>query len=251
MSARILLASFLLLAVVTQARATEAVVPIQAKPSQAEFVVAAKRALFARNYEIWSVDPDVVIGRYRGKVEMAFILTDNAVFIRNIEPGGMNQETISKYLRSLKRDFTYEIVQYALPPVGKSDPSKIAGLLSSTRAAVSSAPETTSNALISGQYQSQIEVTSNHSWIFRKRREREIMITFKQDGNDVIGTNLENGLKIVGKLEGNQIRFYTLPSKISTGEIKGVWTVSEDGRRLEGTWSASNSAGDWNLTRAF
>lgn len=93
------------------------------------------------------------------------------------------------------------------------------------------------------------EVTSTDHYYFDKRSYRSLNYQFLQDGNNVVGVNAQIKLKVIGKLEGDTITFYTLPSKMGPTELKGKWKVSNDGRELRGSWSVGGSGGKWNLTR--
>ena len=101
--------------------------------------------------------------------------------------------------------------------------------------------------VLSGRYRS--DITSDATWTFKKNEHRRLIITFQQNGNEIIGTNSSVDLKIKGIRDGDEITFYTLPSHITSGEIRGKWTVSADGRKLVGKWSVPNGGGRWNLTR--
>lgn len=131
--------------------------------------------------------------------------------------------------------------KYAMPGIGAvvTWESQIGG--------DASGQETVSKFKIEGLYAS--EVTSNDHYYFDKRSQRSLNYKFQQDGDSVVGYNDQIGLKIIGKLEGSTISFYTLPSKMGPSEIKGKWKVSSDGRVLRGTWSVGGDGGNWNLTR--
>ena len=81
-------------------------------------------------------------------------------------------------------------------------------------------------------------------WYFKLRSPK---ITFKQSGNDIIGTNvsrLDN--EIIGTRKDDIITFnYQSTFRL----ISGKWKISPDGTKLEGTWEADGSVGKWNLTR--
>ena len=77
-------------------------------------------------------------------------------------------------------------------------------------------------------------------------RTRKPKITFKQSGNDIIGT-VNNKTQITGTRKGDTITFKFFAAKF--GLITGVWKVNPDGTKLEGTWSRSSEDGIWNLTR--
>jgi len=101
--------------------------------------------------------------------------------------------------------------------------------------------------VLSGRYRS--DISSDATWTFKKNEHRSLIITFQQNGNEITGTNSSVDLKINGIRDGDEITFYTLPSHITSYEIKGKWTVSADGRKLVGKWSVPNGGGRWDLTR--
>ena len=131
--------------------------------------------------------------------------------------------------------------KYAMPGVGAvvTWESKIGGDASERKQMP--------NFKIEGLYAS--EVTSTDHYYFDKRSQRNLNYEFKQDGDNVVGYNDQIGLKVIGKLEGHTITFYTLPSKMGSSELKGKWKVSSDGRELTGNWSVGGDGGKWNLTR--
>jgi hypothetical protein len=100
---------------------------------------------------------------------------------------------------------------------------------------------------LSGAYISNI--TTNAQWVFNKPQHRRLIITFEQQGNKITGINRPANLKITGVREGDEITFFTWPSDINDTEIKGIWRISPDGSRIEGTWSHPHGDGKWNLTR--
>lgn len=100
---------------------------------------------------------------------------------------------------------------------------------------------------IEGLYAS--EVTSNSHYYFDKKSYRSLRYQFQQDGNNVVGFNDQINLKVVGKLEGDTISFYTLPSKMGPSELTGKWKVSSDGKVLRGSWHIGGGGGKWNLTK--
>ena len=85
-------------------------------------------------------------------------------------------------------------------------------------------------------------------------RTRNVKITFKQSGNDIIvtstgsiGTNISRaGKEIIGTRKGDTIKF-----KYGRN-MTGVWKINSDGTKLEGKWEFSgntdSSRGTWNLT---
>ena len=242
------LPGLLLLTTSVSLQASEIEIALAAgKPTQQEFEVATKRALFSRNYDIWSVDQGVIVGMYQGEVEMTVILADGIVVIRNTDSGGRSSETIGKYLRNLQRDLTYELAGFALAPQSKGDPAKAKALIASLDSGDTSSTSSETTTVITGKYQSQI--TSSSKWMFNKPSEQSPDITFTQQGNEVTGINEEFNLKISGTIEGDEIHFFTWPSDFTTYEIKGTWEISREGRRLTGKWRNPLGNGDWNLTR--
>ena len=226
-------------------QAAEIVIPLnQGKPSQQEFERAAKRALYSRNYQLWSVDPGVVIGKYKKRVEIALILLDDRIMLRVVDDGGVPSEKITSYLRNLERDFTYELVDHVLAPQTRYDPAALQALLASARGnAVVAATE---SYTITGRYQSRI-TRNPASYAFKKTAHRNVVITFTQDGNELHGVGDQANLKITATIEGDEIRFATWPSDITSNEIKGKWKIGENGQELTGKWSYHGGNGDWNL----
>ncbi len=204
----------------------------QGKPSQQEFVLAAKRALYSRNYEIWSVDSDVVIGKYRGKVEMALILTDDAVILRNTDNGGVKFETIFKYLKNLRRDFVYELADYTLVPVAKSDPAKARALVESAKLV------DTSGVTLAGIYEANI--SGNHSSPDLRNQKFEVRIS--QDGKKIKGLFGKSD-KIWGYIKDETIEFEWFATGGWSGE--GSWKIDSESNDLNGTWSH----GQWNMIK--
>jgi len=90
---------------------------------------------------------------------------------------------------------------------------------------------------------------------------RSPLITFEQNGNNIIGTitpkwpgktvDQPRAAEIIGTRKGDTIEF-----KFRTvyETVTGVWQVNSDGSKLEGTWERSGwgaSKGTWNLDRIF
>ena len=79
-----ILIGLLLLGTFISANAAELTVGFKTgKPTQEEFVLAAKRTFFKRNYEISAVSAGKVTGIYKSWMTMDMILTDRGVIIRN------------------------------------------------------------------------------------------------------------------------------------------------------------------------
>lgn len=209
----------------------------QGKPTQQEFVLAAKRALYSRNYEIWSVDQDVVIGKYRGKVEMALILTDDAVILRNTDHGGVKSETIFKYLKNLQRDFTYELADYTLEPVARSDPEKAMALVESTKP-VGTSNDTHVDYHLAGTYEATI--SGNHS--SPDFRNKKFQVRVSQEGKKITGIFGKSG-KIWGYIKNETIKFEWFATGGWSG--KGSWEIDTNNSDLKGTWSH----GEWDMTK--
>ena len=76
---------------------------------------------------------------------------------------------------------------------------------------------------------------------------RSPMITFKQSGENIIGTNVSRkSLKIIGTRKGDTIKF-----KFGN-DVTGVWKINPDGTRLKGNFEYDGfypSRGIWNLTK--
>ncbi len=234
-----LLVGFCLLLIPLSINANEIAIKLsQGKPTQQEFVLAAKRALYSRNYEIWSVDPDVVIGKYRGKVEMALILTDDAVILRNTDHGGVKLETISKYLNNLRRDFIYELANYTLAPVAKSDPAKARALVESANKPVDTSSVTRQNYQLAGTYEANIS-GSHNSPDFRNAK---FEVRIFQEGRKITGIFGKSG-KIWGYIKNETIEFEWFATGGWSG--KGSWEIDSGNNDLKGTWSH----GKWNMTK--
>ena len=100
---------------------------------------------------------------------------------------------------------------------------------------------------LTGTYVS--EITTNTHWVFHKRKHRSLVVEIEQDGNQVTGFSESANMKISGMLNNGEITFFTWPSDVISDEIKGKWTVSDDGRSLEGRWTHPHGDGKWNLRR--
>jgi hypothetical protein len=100
---------------------------------------------------------------------------------------------------------------------------------------------------VTGTYVS--DITTNTHWRFDKPSHRNLVVRFQQNGDSITGTSSSARLKIVATREGDNITFYTLPSDISSDEIRGKWRVNADGSRIEGKWTHPHGGGKWNLTR--
>jgi len=92
---------------------------------------------------------------------------------------------------------------------------------------------------ISGTYVSDIR--GGTSWQFS---DRKLMITFKQNGNDIIGTNDSQIKMITGTRKGDTIKFEYYASNFT---ITGEWKINHDGTKLEGTWDSGGDDGKWSL----
>lgn len=209
----------------------------QGTPTQQEFVLAAKRALYSRNYELWSVHSGVVIGKYRGKVEMAFILGDEMVVIRNTDHGGVNTDTITKYLKNLRRDFMYELAKYTMAPTSDGDPMKAQALLESIKPTnTGSAPFQVGN--LTGTYRANISGRHNSADL----RNPTFEVSLVHEGNQLSGT-FGSSSKIWGTLDGDTVKFEYFASGGYSG--KGVWKIDPGSGNFKGSWNR----GEWNMTK--
>ncbi len=76
--------------------------------------------------------------------------------------------------------------------------------------------------------------------------DRKLKITFKQNGTDIIGTDVNQKKIVTGTRKEDTIKFeYYGRGSYLTGE----WKINSDGTKLEGTWDSFNDNGKWNLTR--
>jgi hypothetical protein len=120
---------------------------------------------------------------------------------------------------------------------------------------------TRSNAIPNGQSESgtnitgtyRSEITSDNAYYFRKKSQRNLLVTLKQEGTSITGTDNLTGTELTGTLEGDTIKFKFWSKQIYVpgGEAKGEWKVIENTNRLEGFWRhrSSSVGGIWNLTR--
>ena len=111
------------------------------------------------------------------------------------------------------------------------------------------------DTVISGTYISEITSDSQGKF-FRSKSNRSLVITIKQDGNNISATDKSNFINIVGTKVGDTIEFYFIASsRMGSGggnEIDGVWKVNADASRFEGKWKTSGhggASGKWNLTK--
>ena len=71
-----------------------------------------------------------------------------------------------------------------------------------------------------------------------------MLITLKQDGNGITGTDSTNDTEITGTIEGDTIRFEFWSRRATAGiRLKGEWKVVDDGSRLKGFWGYVSSGG--------
>ena len=95
---------------------------------------------------------------------------------------------------------------------------------------------------ISGTYVSEIR-----GGAYMNFTDRKLLITFKQNGTDIIGTDVNQIKLITGTRKGESIKYEYYGGK--GGLVTGVWKINSDGTRLEGTWSRHGDGGIWNLTK--
>jgi hypothetical protein len=104
---------------------------------------------------------------------------------------------------------------------------------------------------LTGIYRS--DITSNTSYMFKNKKHRKLIITLKQEGNKITGSDKSTDSEITGTLAGDTIKFKFWSKQIyAGGEASGEWKVIDDGKRLEGFWGSAgtgSSGGKWNLTR--
>jgi hypothetical protein len=100
---------------------------------------------------------------------------------------------------------------------------------------------------VTGTYVS--DITTNTNWVFNQKKHHSLIVRFEQNGNNIIGTSSSANLKIFATREGDNITFYTLPSDISSDEIKGKSKVSADGSGIKGKWTHPHEDGKWNLRK--
>ena len=76
--------------------------------------------------------------------------------------------------------------------------------------------------------------------------DRKLKVTFKQSGNDIIGTNDSQRVILKGTRKGDTIKFEYYGG---WGNLTGVWKINPGGTKLEGTWIGNSQDGKWNLTK--
>ncbi len=95
---------------------------------------------------------------------------------------------------------------------------------------------------ISGTYVSYIRGGSSDYFV----GDRKLKVTFKQSGNDIIGTNDSQRVILKGTRKGDTIKFEYF---MGWSNLTGVWKINPDGTKLEGTWRDSRYDGVWNLAK--
>lgn len=102
---------------------------------------------------------------------------------------------------------------------------------------------------LSGSYRS--EITSSVSYWFQHKKQRKLVITLKQEGNSITGTDNIGRSELTGTIEGDTIKFnYWSGRTLKGNEVNGEWKVIGNGSRLEGFWTWKGAPqGKWNLTR--
>ena len=102
---------------------------------------------------------------------------------------------------------------------------------------------------VSGTYVSETTASGNaRSAIKVIRKTDSKLITLKQVGNTITGTDSSETFKINGTREGDIINFYI----IRGNEINGSWEINADATNLEGNWftnGGGGASGIWNLTK--
>jgi len=86
--------------------------------------------------------------------------------------------------------------------------------------------------------------------ISRLFADRSPLITFEQNGNNIIGiSDYYEDNEIIGTRKGDTIKF---KFRAVYGPVTGVWQVNSDGTKLDGTWNLpSITGGTWNLNRIY
>ena len=96
------------------------------------------------------------------------------------------------------------------------------------------------------------DITTNKEKVFKKIPAK-IEFTIEQEGNRISGVNSDYNLKVTGTLNGSRIDFHVEPHRINNFQKQqGVWEISPDGTKLDGSWKIVNmaAAGQWNMSRA-
>jgi len=162
-----------------------------------------------------------------------------------VEVEGDEQKRKARYIE-LRANQLYATNARSRPVVSQSIRPVVSAQAATQQKSAGAEPIKANNS-INGTYVSNI--TTNTHWVFDKVKHRKLVVRFEQNGNSIIGTSSSANLKIVAAREGDEITFYTLPSDISSDEIKGKWKVNADGSRIEGKWSHPHGGGKWDLTR--
>jgi hypothetical protein len=162
-----------------------------------------------------------------------------------VEVEGDEQKRKAKYIE-LRANQLYATSAGSKPVVSQSIRPVVSTQAAARQKSAGAKPIEANNS-ISGTYVS--DITTNTHWVFDKAKHRKLVVRFEQNGNSIIGTSSSANLKLVATREGDDITFYTLPSDVSSDEIKGKWKVSADGSRIEGKWTHPHGDGKWNLTR--
>ena len=101
----------------------------------------------------------------------------------------------------------------------------------------------------SGNYASETTGSGNANHAIRVIKKTDgKLITIKQTGNTITGSDSSKTIKINGTREGNIIKFYI----ILDNEVIGSWEINADATNLEGKWftnGGGGASGIWNLTR--
>jgi len=162
-----------------------------------------------------------------------------------VEVEGDEQKRKARYIE-LRANQLYATNASSKPVVSQSIRPVVSAQAATQQKSAGAEPIEANNS-INGTYFS--DITTNTHWVFDKVKHRKLVVRFEQNGNSIIGTSSSANLKIVAAREGDEITFYTLPSDISSDEIKGKWKVNADGSRIEGKWTHPHGGGKWNLTR--
>lgn len=103
---------------------------------------------------------------------------------------------------------------------------------------------------VSGTYVSKIK--SNVPYWFQTKKDRELIVTIKQNGNKITGNAGSTDSEITGTIEGDTIKFTFWSSGPTDGSsLRGTWTFFDGGSRMKGVWGygGGSSGGTWDLKK--
>ena len=187
----------------------------------------------------WSIAQEIGMGKVNGTIAAKEI--DTETYDKNlwakalVETGGDQNKTKARYIELRANQLYSEKVGSV------SD----ASLYQQT---VSVTPSTQTN--LSGTYVSAI-TSSHHFGVLKKKQQQTMKLIVKHEGDSLKAYNNQYDLEIIGEVVGNKVSFYTLPGKISSNEITGIWEVDVDSGGITGRWKTEGRGflGQWNLLR--